>query len=82
MVVDDSRNVNQPQTHFLSPSMAAVYRLTRDPCTFNQMMVQLDAEGHGNLGAEQVRRCLEDLSAVDLVIKERETYLGLALSQD
>jgi ribosomal peptide maturation radical SAM protein 1 len=77
MIVTDTRE--KPFEWIIEPDKAAVYGCTQDLCTIQSIMAGLRSGKSCNLLSSQVQSYLDEFESQGLVVKEKNTYLGLAL---
>ncbi len=66
----------------LPEEQAAIYKLLRDPFSFNMIMQRLQKVPGSSLGDDQVQTILDSFLERGLAIKDGKLYLGLALDAD
>jgi hypothetical protein len=80
--IRDTRNITRTNTWTLDPVQAAIYKLIKDPCTLKSIMASLKDSEYASLSTERVQNLLDKFIDQALAVKEKNTYLGLALRKN
>ncbi|MCP4351939.1 MAG: RiPP maturation radical SAM protein 1 [Desulfobacterales bacterium] len=87
ILIEDTRVTGRPETYTLDPEQGRIYELIRDPLSLKSIIRKLGfrklgSESLSNPDGQKVAGILNEFLKLGLAVREKHTYLGLALPHD